>query len=140
MKKKLNFIFFFFNKTISKPSLKSEKETISPAQSTGLRWRRPPPEIAARWRCVPLIKKMTAHYNSQLPLLFPLGSLKTPVNGSKLVLNLSLLFSKVCCFNFLYQAGLPIINVWLITCYANLTSTYHPTRPSQVTRVFRGWV
>ena len=60
----------------------------------------------------------------QLSLLFPLGSLKTPVNGSKLVLNLSLLFSKVCCSNFLYQAGLPSINVWLITCYANLTSTY----------------
>ena len=80
---------------ISKASLKSEKETISPAQSTGLGWRR-------------------------------LGSLKTPVNGSKLVLNLSLLFSKVCCSNFWYQAGLPSINVWLITCYANLTSTYHP--------------
>ena len=52
--------------------------------------------------------------------------LKTPINGSKLVLNLSPLFSKVCCFNFLYQAGLPSINVWLITCYTNLTSTYHP--------------
>ena len=50
---------------ISKASLKSEKETISPAQSTGLGWQRPPLEIAARWRCVPLIKKMTAHYNSQ---------------------------------------------------------------------------
>ena len=62
----------------------------------------------------------------QLSLLFPLGSLKTPVNGSKLVLNLLLLLSKVCCFNILYQAGLPTINVWLITCYANLTSTFHP--------------
>ena len=50
---------------ISKPSLKSEKETISPAQSTGLGWRRPPPEITARWRCEPLIKNITAHYNSQ---------------------------------------------------------------------------
>ena len=57
--------FFFLNKRIPKPSLKSEKETTSPAQTTGLGWRRPPPEIAARWRCVPLIKKMTAHYNSQ---------------------------------------------------------------------------
>ena len=58
-------IFFFFNKRISKPSLKSEKETIFPAQSTGLARRRPPPEISARWRCVPLIRKITAHYNSQ---------------------------------------------------------------------------
>ena len=55
---------------IFKTSLKSEKETISPAQSTGLGWRRPPPEIAARWRCVPLIKKMTAHYNSQFCVSF----------------------------------------------------------------------
>ena len=60
----------------------------------------------------------------QLSLLFPLESLKTSINGSKLVLSLSLLFSKVCCFNFLYKPGLPSINVWLITCYANLTSTY----------------
>ena len=45
------------------------------------------------------------------------------IKGSKSALNLSLLFSKVCCFNFLYKAGLPSINVWLITCYANLTST-----------------
>ena len=51
---------------------------------------------------------------SDLDLLFPLGSLNTPVNGSKLVLNLSLLFSKVSCFYFLYQAALPSINVWLI--------------------------
>ena len=55
---------------ISKTSLKSEKETISPAQSTGLGWRLPPPEIAARWRCVPLIKNMTAHYNSQFCVSF----------------------------------------------------------------------
>ena len=55
---------------ISKPSLKSETETISPAQSTGLGGRRPPPEIAARWRCVPQIKKMTAHYNSQFCVSF----------------------------------------------------------------------
>ena len=49
----------------------------------------------------------------------------TSINGSKLVLNLSLLFSKVCCVNFvLYKAGLSSINGWLITGYANLTSTY----------------
>ena len=87
----------FFNKRISKPSLKSEKETISPAQSTGLGWRRPPPEIAARWRCVPLIKKMIAVL-CKLSLSFPLGSLKTPVNGSKLVLKLSLFFVKSLLF------------------------------------------
>ena len=29
--------------------------------------------------------------------MFPLGNLKTAINGSKLVLNLSLLFLKVCC-------------------------------------------
>ena len=119
------------------PSLKSEKDTLSPAQSTGLGWQRPPPEIAARWRCVPLIKKMTTHYNSQifcqLSLLFPLGNLKMPINESKFVLNLSLLFSNACCFKFLYQAGLPSINVCLITCYNNLTSTYTLTRLSQVT-------
>ena len=133
MKRMKKNIYIFLNKRISKPSLKSEKETISPAHSTGLGWRRPPPQIAARWRCVPLIKKMTAHYNSQLSFLFPLGNLKTPINGSKLVLNLSLLFSKVCCFNFFYQAGLPSINFWLITCYANLTSPFTLTRLSQVT-------
>ena len=61
----------------------------------------------------------------QLSLLFPLENWKTSINGSKRVLNLSLLFSKVCCVNFfLYKAGLPSINIWLITCYANLTSTY----------------
>ena len=60
----------------------------------------------------------------QLSLLFSLESLKMSINGSKLVLSLSLLFSKVCCFNFLYKAGLPSTNVWLINCYANLTSTY----------------
>ena len=54
------------------------------------------------------------------------GILTFLLRRSKLVLNLSLLFSKVCCSNFLYQAGLPSINVWLITCYANLISTYHP--------------
>ena len=35
----------------------------------------------------------------QLSLFFPLESLKTSINGSKLVLNLLLFFSKVCCFN-----------------------------------------
>ena len=68
----------------------------------------------------------TVSFFCQLSLLFPLRYLKTAINWCNLVLNLSLLFSKVCCYNFLYQAGLPSINVWLITCYANLTSTYHP--------------
>ena len=36
----------------------------------------------------------------QLSLLFPLGSLRTPLNWSKLVRNLLLLFSKVYCFDF----------------------------------------
>ena len=66
--------FYFVIKSIPnlgpKPSLKSEKETISPAQSTGLGWRRLPPEIAAGWRWVPLIKKMTIHYNSQFFVRF----------------------------------------------------------------------
>ena len=111
---------------------------LSEDQSTEQQRQQPPPGIAARWRCVPLTKKITAHYNSQrqLSLLFPLRSLKTPTNGSKLVLRLLLLFPKVCCFNFLYQAGLPSINVWLVTCYDNLTSTSTSTtltRLSQVT-------
>ena len=58
---------------------------LSETQFTGLRRRQPPPEIAARWHCIHLIKKMTAHFNSQLSLLIPLGSLKTLINGSKLV-------------------------------------------------------
>ena len=49
-----------------------------------------------------------------------------PLKVSKLVLNLVLLLSKVYCFDFLYQAGLAIIYIWLITYYANLTSTYNP--------------
>ena len=128
---------------ILKPSLKSEKETIFPAQSTGLGWQRLPPEIAARWRCIPLIKKWqhitTVSFVSAFIIVFT-GKPKNAINRSKLVLNLSLLFSKVWCFNFLYHAGLPSINVWLITCYGNLTSTYHPTKLSQVTWVFRGMV
>ena len=62
------------------------------------------------------------------------------MNGSKLVLKLSLLFSKVCCFNLLSQAGLARINVWLITCYDNHTSTSTTTtltRLSQVIWMFR---
>ena len=71
---------------ISKPSLKSEKKTNSPAQSTGLGWRRSLPEIAARWRCVSLIKKMTAHYNSQnsgsqtFNISFPSKRIKTKIH------------------------------------------------------------
>ena len=39
-------------------------------QLTGLRRQQPPPEIAARLRCVPLIEKMTAHYDSQFGVSF----------------------------------------------------------------------
>ena len=131
MKKKRFFLFFLlYNKRISKPSLKSEKETISPAQSTGLGWRRSPPKIRRYMELRTSNQKDDSTLRQsvlcQLSLLFPLGRLKTCINGSKLVLSLLLLFSIVCCFNFLYQAGLPSINVWLITCYANLTSTYNP--------------
>ena len=80
---------------------------LSETQFTGLRQWRLLSKFAARWRCVPQIK-MTAHYNSQFlsPLLFfPLGSLKTAIIGSKLVLNKSLLFLKDCCFNFLADPG-----------------------------------
>ena len=70
---------------ISKASLKSKKETIFPAQSTGLGWRRPPPKIAARWRCVPLIKKVTAHYNSQFLSAFIIVSTGKPKIASKWV-------------------------------------------------------
>ena len=75
---------------------------LADAQTTGLVRQRRPPEIAARWRCRPQMKNLTAHYISQLSLLFSLGSQKTPINGSKLVLSLSLLFSNFCCFDFLY--------------------------------------
>ena len=34
------------------------------------------------------------------------GKPKKPINGSKLVLNLMLLFSKIYCCDFLYYAGL----------------------------------
>ena len=128
-KNKIRF-FWKLNKTISKPSLKSEKEIISPAQSTGLTQvataaagnRR---QITLRTSNQKDDSTLQQSVLCQLSLLFPLGSLKTPVNESKWVLSLSLLFLKVCCYNFLYQAGLPSINVWLITCYANLISTYH---------------
>ena len=38
---------------------------LSEAQSTGVRWRQPPLETAARWRYEPIIKNLTAPYNSQ---------------------------------------------------------------------------
>ena len=43
---------------------------LSETQSTGLLRRQPPLEIAARWRCVSVIKNMTAHYNSQFCVSF----------------------------------------------------------------------
>ena len=36
---------------------------LSETQFAGLWQQQPLPEIAARWRWVPLIKKRTAHYN-----------------------------------------------------------------------------
>ena len=52
-----------------------------------------------------MASKTSQKYNAKdVPknnLWFPLGSLKTPVKGSKLVLNLSLLFSNVHCGDFL---------------------------------------
>ena len=38
---------------------------LADAQSIGLVQRPPPPDKTARWRCRPLNKNMTAHYNSQ---------------------------------------------------------------------------
>ena len=112
---------FFFDRKIHKQVGKLRRRLflqLTETQFTGLRRRRrPPSEIAARWRWVHLFKNMTAHYNCHFCVTFNFvftGKPKTPINGSKLVLNLSLLFSKVCCFKFLYQACLPSINVWLI--------------------------
>ena len=42
---------------------------LTEAQSTGLERQRPPPEIAARWRCKPL-QNLTAHYKSQFCVSF----------------------------------------------------------------------
>ena len=60
---------FFFDRKIHKQVGKLRRR-LSETQFTGL-WREwPPLEIAARWRCVPLIKNMTAHYDSQFCVSF----------------------------------------------------------------------
>ena len=43
---------------------------LADAQSTGLVQRPPLPYNTARWRCRPLNKNMTAHYNSQFFVSF----------------------------------------------------------------------
>ena len=69
LSKKLKFYFFdFFKRKIHKQVRKLRTRLFlhqSETQFRGLRRRRLRPEIAARWRCLSLIKKMTAHYNSQ---------------------------------------------------------------------------
>ena len=59
---------------------------LSETQFTGLRRQRPPLEIAARWRCVPLIKNMTAHYNSQFCASFHYCFHCTPLHHAALSL------------------------------------------------------
>ena len=108
-------------------ALESDKETISPAQSTGLGRQQTLPQIAARWRCRLLIKNLTANYNSQFVSAFIIVSTrkpKTSVKESKLVLSLLLLFSKFFGCDFLYQAGLGKHTYLVIICYANLIYTY----------------
>ena len=67
--KKLDFILllFFDKKKIHKQVGKLEAIKMADAQSTG---HGPLLEITARWRCRPLIKNMTAHYNSQFCVSF----------------------------------------------------------------------
>ena len=66
---------------------------------------------------------MEAHYNSQFCVSFNIvstGSLKMPINWSKFVLSLSLLFSKVCYFNTLTrlsQVNWMFRNVWWAPLY-----------------------
>ena len=110
--KKLNYLFFLFvDRKIHKQVGKLRRRLflqLSETQFTGLRRRRPLPEIAPRWRWVPLIKKMTEHYNSQFCVSFHYftGKPKMPLYGSKLVLNILLLFLKVCCFHFFKASAL----------------------------------
>ena len=122
-------MLFFLKNTLT--ARKSMKETSSPTVRSSGHRQGLPVKIAARWCCRPLIKNLTVHYNSQVFvsfLLFSLGSLKTPLNKSKLVQNLSLLFSPVICCDFIYQTGLEMIDIWLMTCYVNLTPTYPLSR------------
>ena len=60
-----------------------------------------------RWQHITTVSFLSAF------IIVSTGKHKNPykLNGSKLVPSLSLLFSKGCCFKFLYQAGLPSINV-----------------------------
>ena len=66
-----------------------------------------------------------------LSLLFPLGSLKTPINGSKLFLKLPLLFSKLQKFGLLIPSQSSKQNYFLITVCANFTFTYPAFRLSK---------
>ena len=71
----------------------------------------------------------------QLSLLCPLGSLKTPVNKSKLVLSLSLLFSNVCCFNFFILSWSTKHQCLIesLLCQPHLyLYLYHPAKPGSL--------
>ena len=63
------FIFFVARKP-NKASRKRLFLQLSETQFTGMRQRRPPAEIVARWRCVTLIKKMSSHCNSLCQLSY----------------------------------------------------------------------
>ena len=81
-------LHFFFDTKIHKQVEKLRRRPflqLSETQFTGLQQRRPPPEIAARWRCIPLIKKMRAHYNSQLESAFIIVSTGKPKDAYKWV-------------------------------------------------------
>ena len=72
-KSKIRFFISFLIAKIHKQVGKLERTLffqLSETQFTGLHRRQPPPEIAAKWHCVPLIKNMTAHYNSQFCVSF----------------------------------------------------------------------
>ena len=61
------FIFIFLYRKLLKQVGKLGRRLylkLSKTQFTGLRRRRPPPEIAVRLRCLPLIKNLTAHSDS----------------------------------------------------------------------------
>ena len=74
IKKKLKIVFFdFFYSKIHKEVGELRRRLflqLSETQFTGLRRRQLLPGIAARWGCIPLIKKITAHYNSQFCVSF----------------------------------------------------------------------
>ena len=86
---------------------------LSEAQSTGMQRRRPPPETAARWRCVIFINNLTAHYKSQFCSSFHFCFDQMTISGSKLGLNM--FFSKFLCFHFFRQlVWLSLYICWII--------------------------